>query len=315
MLIHINYYFSVQPNVSVRNDPECYQPSTAIKNYITESDSSCTATVISHNLSSDIGKKTTTGIPINQLKDIQLSGNASINYSILKKPKQSRCLAISPNRIINNKLSTTNVLYNNCDCSECPITAKPISNSIVPKFKSNDFSCLTMAPIVCVNLPEQKDFCSPTKLIKQCDEIISLNNLQEENILCDTKLVSKMTILPFSKSTTDVRIISNENIVDISNNSNKIMEKQLSVDQNHHVENKLNIVERMVTLSKSETNIFDDDINGSKLSVFNVVSLNDLNDATNSFCNKPMNDLSKNQMLNNISDNEIGRHGFENGND
>lgn len=244
---------------------------------------------------------------------MHISGNLSISHSILTKPKQSRCSTISPNRIINNKLSTTNVLYNNCDCSECPTTTatKLKSNNIVSKFKSNDFSCLTMAPIVCVNLPETKKCYSPTKLINQNDEISISSTEQIENTLYCKELASKMTLLPFSKSTTDVRTVSNENNEDNCNNSNKMMAKQSSVD--HHVENKLNIEPGMVSLSKSETNIFDDKTNGGILSVFNVVSLNGLNDATNSFCNKPMNDLSKNQILN-ISDNEIERNFFENEN-
>lgn len=59
----------------------------------------------------------------------------------------------------------------------------------------------------------------------------------------------------------------------------------------------------MILLSKSETNIFEgiDGDDGNKLSVFSVVSLNDLNEC-DPFLNRPMNDLSKTQCLNQISD-------------
>lgn len=117
--------------------------------------------------------------------------------------------------------------------------------------------------------------------------------------------------MPFSKSTTDVRADNSVDATGICNQSNKIVVKQWSVDQSQV--DSLSIIEPgMVALSKSETNIFDV-TNAAKLSIFNVVSLNDLNDATDTFSNRPMNDLSKNQLLNNISDNEIGRHFFENG--
>lgn len=60
----------------------------------------------------------------------------------------------------------------------------------------------------------------------------------------------------------------------------------------------------MISLSKSETNICESDrSNGgsNKLTIYNVVSLNDLNQ-TDPFFDRPMNDLSKNQCLTKISD-------------
>lgn len=60
----------------------------------------------------------------------------------------------------------------------------------------------------------------------------------------------------------------------------------------------------MISLSKSETNIFDEKADGNKLEIFNVVSLNDLND-TELYFNRPMNDLSKTQCLTKISDQDI----------
>lgn len=60
-----------------------------------------------------------------------------------------------------------------------------------------------------------------------------------------------------------------------------------------------------ISLSKSETNIFEGDDVGNKLAVYNVVSLNDLHE-TDSFLNpRQMNDLSKNQFLHNISEFEL----------
>lgn len=62
----------------------------------------------------------------------------------------------------------------------------------------------------------------------------------------------------------------------------------------------------MLSLSKSETNIFE--VNGgdssNKMSVFNVVSLNDLSESV-PFLNRPMNDLSKIQCLNKISEQDL----------
>lgn len=62
----------------------------------------------------------------------------------------------------------------------------------------------------------------------------------------------------------------------------------------------------MISLSKSETNIFESNHGdgASKISVFNVVSLNDLNES-DPFLNRPMNDLSKTQCLNQISEHDI----------
>lgn len=60
----------------------------------------------------------------------------------------------------------------------------------------------------------------------------------------------------------------------------------------------------MISLSKSETNIFDDTADGTKLEIFNVVSLNDLNE-TELYFNRPMNDLSKTQCLTKISDQDM----------
>lgn len=68
----------------------------------------------------------------------------------------------------------------------------------------------------------------------------------------------------------------------------------------------------MISLSKSETNICEtnrSDGGGggggvSKLTIYNVVSLNDLNE-TDPFLSRPMNDLSKNQCLTKISDSDI----------
>lgn len=51
----------------------------------------------------------------------------------------------------------------------------------------------------------------------------------------------------------------------------------------------------MISLSKSETNISE----GNRMSVYSVVSLNDLNES-DPFLNRPMNDLSKTQCLNQI---------------
>lgn len=57
----------------------------------------------------------------------------------------------------------------------------------------------------------------------------------------------------------------------------------------------------MISLSKSETNIFEgnDGDAGNRISVYSVVSLNDLNES-DPFLNWPMNDLSKTQCLNQI---------------
>lgn len=60
----------------------------------------------------------------------------------------------------------------------------------------------------------------------------------------------------------------------------------------------------MISLSKSETNIFNCDSGANKLAIYNVVSLNDLNES-DPFFQRPMNDLSKNQCLTNISDQEL----------
>lgn len=63
-----------------------------------------------------------------------------------------------------------------------------------------------------------------------------------------------------------------------------------------------------ISLSKSETNIFEGSDTDNKLAIYNVVSLNDLNES-DAFCNRrQMNDLSKNQVLNNISEFEIRGH-------
>lgn len=60
-----------------------------------------------------------------------------------------------------------------------------------------------------------------------------------------------------------------------------------------------------ISLSKSETNIFEGGDMGNKLAVYNVVSLNDLHE-TDSFLNpRHMNDLSKNQFVHNISEFEL----------
>lgn len=201
-------------------------------------------------------------------------------------------------------------MSNNCDCVYLtPSMAIPKSKANVSKLKPKDCSHLSMAPIVCVNLPEHiGPIPKLNSQTKDCNQSIDSST---GNISCGTDLVSKMSAMPFSKSTTDVRVRN----ADETGNCNKsnIVVKQLSIDQNQV--DLLDIIEPgMVALSKSETNIFDV-TNSAKLSIFNVVSLNDLNDLTNTFCNKPMNDFSKNQMLNNISDNEIGRHFFENESD
>lgn len=62
----------------------------------------------------------------------------------------------------------------------------------------------------------------------------------------------------------------------------------------------------MISMSKSETNIFEGNSgdDGTKMSVFSVVSLNDLNES-DPFLNRPMNDLSKTQCLNQISDHDL----------
>lgn len=60
----------------------------------------------------------------------------------------------------------------------------------------------------------------------------------------------------------------------------------------------------MISLSKSETNIFESDNSSNRMSVFSVVSLNDLNEC-DPFLNRPMNDLSKIQCLNQISANNL----------
>lgn len=57
-----------------------------------------------------------------------------------------------------------------------------------------------------------------------------------------------------------------------------------------------------ISLSKSETNIFEGSDSQSKLAIYNVVSLNDLNVSDAFLSRRQMNDLSKNQVLNNISE-------------
>lgn len=64
----------------------------------------------------------------------------------------------------------------------------------------------------------------------------------------------------------------------------------------------------IISLSKSETNIFKNNGDESKSPIFNVVSLNDLNEAEE-FYNRPMNDLSKTQCLNQISDQDLCKMG------
>lgn len=70
-----------------------------------------------------------------------------------------------------------------------------------------------------------------------------------------------------------------------------------------------------ISLSKSETNIFEGNDSQSKLAIYNVVSLNDLN-VSESFLNRrQMNDLSKNLVLNNISEydlNELNKKNLAN---
>lgn len=100
--------------------------------------------------------------------------------------------------------------------------------------------------------------------------------------------------VPLSKSSSDFREIFDagqfsDHSVDES--SSPILTSILNVDSG------------MLSLSKSETNIFEGS-NSIKLAVYDVVSLNDLNDVQ-PFPNKPMIDLSKNQLLHNLSNEEI----------
>lgn len=60
-----------------------------------------------------------------------------------------------------------------------------------------------------------------------------------------------------------------------------------------------------ISLSKSETNIFEGGDMENKLAIYNVVSLNDLNESDPFLNRRQMNDLSKNQVLNNISEFEM----------
>jgi hypothetical protein len=60
-----------------------------------------------------------------------------------------------------------------------------------------------------------------------------------------------------------------------------------------------------LTASKSENNIFESNLTAPGYTVFDVVSLNDLNEATNFPNNSLMNDLSKMQVLNQLSDESV----------
>lgn len=105
--------------------------------------------------------------------------------------------------------------------------------------------------------------------------------------------VDKKHPIPLSKSSSDFReIFSSEKLTEQSGSSDSpILASILNVDSG------------MISLSKSETNIFEGS-NSIKLAVYDVVSLNDLNDVE-PFPNKPMIDLSKNQLLHNLSNDEM----------
>lgn len=98
--------------------------------------------------------------------------------------------------------------------------------------------------------------------------------------------------IPLSKSSSDFReIFNSEKLSEQSGNDSSILASILNVDSG------------MISLSKSETNIFEGS-NSIKLAVYDVVSLNDLNDVQ-PFPNKPMIDLTKNQLLHNLSNDEM----------
>lgn len=100
--------------------------------------------------------------------------------------------------------------------------------------------------------------------------------------------------VPLSKSSSDFREIFS---------SDDCLEHQPANESPSILASILNVDSGMLSLSKSETNIFEGS-NSIKLAVYDVVSLNDLNDVQ-PFPNKPMIDLSKNQLLHNLSNEEI----------
>lgn len=132
----------------------------------------------------------------------------------------------------------------------------------------------------------------------ETDKSSARNNLDNSsNSLASMSSINSMSVdkkhpIPLSKSSSDFReTFHSENPSEQSGNDSSILESILNVDSG------------MVSLSKSETNIFEGS-NSIKLAVYDVLSLNNLNDVE-PFPNKPMIDLSKNQMLLNISKEEV----------
>lgn len=131
------------------------------------------------------------------------------------------------------------------------------------------------------------------------DDTSSLkNNLDNSsNSLASMSSIDSMSIdkkypMPLSKSSSDFReTFNSEKLLEQSGNDSSILASILNVDSG------------MISLSKSETNIFEGS-NSIKLAVYDVVSLNDLNDV-GPFPHKPMIDLSKNQLLHNLSNEEM----------
>ncbi len=121
----------------------------------------------------------------------------------------------------------------------------------------------------------------------------SLGSMSSSNY---SMCVDKKHPIPLSKSSSDFREIFNsekhtDDHTQSTTNDSSILASILNVDSG------------MISLSKSETNIFEGS-NSIKLAVYDVVSLNDLNDVQ-PFPNKPMIDLSKNQLLHNLSNEEM----------
>lgn len=102
--------------------------------------------------------------------------------------------------------------------------------------------------------------------------------------------VGKVHPIPLSKSSSDFREMFNSDL-EQSGDDSPVLPSMLNVDPG------------MISLSKSETNIFEGN-NPIKFALYDVVSLNDL-DEVDPFPALPMIDLTKNQLLNNISKDEI----------
>lgn len=249
-------------------------------------------------------------------RNLQLSINSSTCKNSDANNKHSVHNVYKRNHIANNILSVTSTAHNNYQLHHA-------NDSTNPKLQ-NRYS-LSHIIASSTNSSVNNSTAIATNRYSDVTDEFSLSSLKKESLSCDSISKSITTIGTFSmhsdvgSSTTgdaneftrpesDATFASSEyrNSSLLSVNSGLSMCGSSGSSYDNNSASTMACNSPIIALSKSETNIFRTNNDEANSPVFNVVSLNDLNDAEQ-FFDRPMNDLSKTQCLTQISNQEITR--------